>query len=124
MRNELTVVAIRFNTGEDILAFLEGEIDGKLQLAYPHYVKFNPSSQQLMLLPFCSFSDEYLYTIPSSICLFVVTASNDVANRFIDALNQSITETIQTSLAEEEQLDKLESILLDTTYVSGNTTKH
>lgn len=124
MKNDLTVVAIRFNTGEDLLAILEGELDGKLQLAYPHYVKFNSSSQQLMLLPFCSFSDEYLFTIPTSLCLFVVTASDSVANRFIDALNQSITDTIQNTLEEEEQLDKLESLLLNTNYITGNTTKH
>lgn len=104
------VIVIRLINGEDILAILVKELDGKLTVEHPYFVKYNTALSNFGLVPYCHLSDETYYEIDRSKIDFVVTASDDVSRNFI--------KTISSSLFEPSVQSIQSSILV------GNNTKH
>ena len=123
MEDELCVVVIRMNTGEDVLAILLGEYDNMIKVEHPHYVKFD-GRVGIMLIPYCQLSDEKYYEIPKDRAQFLVTASRNVAYRYLDCIDELEAKYTEDLIANDAPLESLEAALKDNNYVSGNDTVH
>ena len=123
MEDEVCVVVIRMNTGEDILAILLGESEGILNVEHPHYVKFD-NRVGIMLIPYCQLTDEKYFEIPAEKTQFLVTASRNVAYRYLDCIDELEAKYTEDIITNDAPLESLEAALKDNNYVSGNDTLH
>jgi hypothetical protein len=82
-----TVVVIRNNKGDDIISILCGEMNGKLKLEYPYFVKLEPHSGTFNMIPYCILSDEIFFELSTDNIEFVVPASDDISSKFLDMID-------------------------------------
>lgn len=124
MSVEPVVVILKLTTGEEVIAIICGEDDGKIMLEHPHYIQYNHTHGTVAMLPFCALSDEKYYEIPKADTRFVVTANQDISSKFFNMVDS--IEAVQTRelLEFEKPLDQLEAGLRQTTFIEGNDTKH
>jgi hypothetical protein len=118
------VVVVRLLKGEDVIAILAGEIENKLRLEYPYFLRYSSINNNLVMHPYCAYTDEVLFEIDVSRVEFVAPARQDISIKFlnmIDTIEQAATEAI---LEEDDALDRFESELHDKTFINGNDTKH
>jgi hypothetical protein len=117
------VVVVRINSGEDILAILHGEFQGKVKLEHPHYIQFNPDRGTFVMVPYCPLSDEKYYQIAQSQIQFVVTANQQISDKFIKMIANDQLELDDDDLFEDQQ-DAVEKAIVGKLLISGNDTKH
>lgn len=118
------VVIIRLHTGDDIIAIITGELDDKVRVEHPYYIKMNTSQGSVGMVPYCALSDEVFFQIDRKKIDFVAVANNDIADKFlkmIDSLEQS---RLNQMLEEDDHADRLEVALLQKNFIEGNDTKH
>lgn len=120
---ESVVVIVRMLSGDQILGIMLGDVDGKVKLEHPHFVKYNPANQTMAMVPFCPLSDEAIYEVPKKDVQFVVTANKEVTQRFFEAVDILEARVHQHSLELEDDYAPLERLVFRN-YVEGNTTKH
>ena len=122
--NDDVVVIVRLNTGEDLIAILHGELDNKIKLEHPYFVKYSAAQGTVGMLPYCALSDETFYDIGRSRIEFVVLANEDISGKFLATLDISpevvAPKEVKSYIEEETSaLDEIRS-----RYIVGNTTKH
>lgn len=121
---EPVVVVVRLNTGDELLAILAGELEGKVKLEHPHYVKFNPTTGTVAMVPYCPLSEEKFYELWRVHCQFVVTAGREISQKFFAMVDTVEAKQHRELLEFEEPLDQLEAAISENTYIPGNDTKH
>lgn len=117
------VVVIRLSEG-DVIAILNGEVDGVLRVEHPYYVMLNSTRNQLMITPYCALSDEIYYEIPRSSAQFVVTASSSVARIFFETVDSHELQQTHEAVVESQEYDEIEATVLNRILAPGNDTKH
>lgn len=118
------VVVIRLNNESDVLGILDHAADDVVRLEHPFTVFVNGEQNTVAMYPYCSLSDETFYEFKRSDFKFLVTASNEIASKFmrmVDSLEQVKTELI---LEEDSNLDQLEAHIMNSVFIEGNNTKH
>jgi hypothetical protein len=118
------VVVVRLNSGDDVLAIIHGESQGKVKLEHPHYIRFNPERGTVAMVPYCLLSDEKYYQIPMSQVHFVVTANQQISDKFIKMINGSDNIEFDDDDVFEDQQDVIETSITGKLLISGNNTKH
>lgn len=116
--NVESIVIVRLNIGDDVIAVLEHKDNGQVKLEHPHYVRFNPVSGTISMFPFCSLSDETKYTLDQTQLTFVVPCNKRLARKFITLLQSSDTHQAWSSWETEEDVPP------PARFVDGNDTKH
>lgn len=118
------VVVIRMHNGDDVIAIITGELDDKVRVEHPYYIKYNPVQGAVGMVPYCALSDEVFFQIDRSKIDFVAVANDDISSKFlrmVDAVDQSR----YTQMAEADgQLDRFQAAVEAKTYIEGNDTKH
>lgn len=110
------VVVINLNSGEDILAILLKKMKSKVRVEYPSYVKYTSSATSLVLYPYCAYSDETVFDIKMSEIRYLVTASQHIADRFLNHIdnlalqNVEVEDYVDTEDQAQELLKIIESI--------------
>lgn len=118
------VVIIRLHNGDDIIAIITGEMDDKLRVEHPYYIKMNTMQGSVGMVPYCALSDEIFFQIDRKKIDFVAVANNDITDKFLRMID-SVEQLRYAQLAEEdESLDRFEASLLQKNFIEGNDTKH
>lgn len=81
------VVVIRMESGDDILAIMRGEFNGKIRIESPYYVKVTAASSNVIMMPYCPLSDERFYELNKDKIEFLVTANRDISIKFLKMLD-------------------------------------
>ena len=121
------VVVIRTKRGDEILAILNGEMDGIVKTEHPYYVRYNPATSNLAMVPYCPLTDEKYFEFNRDNIEFLVTANRDISAKFIrmvDAAENMINAQARDFLEEEEEYDEMDAKLRDKTFIDGNDTQH
>ena len=118
---EPVVVVIRNNKGDDVIAILNGKLDDTLKVEHPYYVRTNPASGTIAMMPYCVLSDETHFELKTHDVEFVVTAAPDITNKFLRMVE--VAARIQTR-AEEQTYDEFAEALSYKNIMDGNDTKH
>lgn len=116
------VIVLRTKTGDEIIAILNGELDGIVKTAHPYYVRYNPMSQNIAMVPYCALSDEKYYEFRRDNLEFLVTANRDISTKFLKMVDATEHLQMVTQL-EDEQEEESESLFAKT-ILAGNDTKH
>ena len=116
------VVVIRMKAGEEILAILVGELDNRVKIEHPYYVTVNAGSGNISMLPYCPLTDEYMFEINRSDINFLVTASEQVATRFISMVDATLSQP--QLVGEDHTSDLISSDVTLANIIPCNTTKH
>ncbi len=90
--NEPTVIVMRLFSGDDLIGILSSINEFKIQLQFPHNVKFNHSTGTVSMTALCPLSDEVFYDFSKAHCQFVVTASAEVTQKFMEMIDSGTTE--------------------------------
>jgi hypothetical protein len=117
------VVVIRLENGDDLLAIMHGELDGKVKIECPYYVKVSHTTSNVVMMPFCPLSDERFFELRTDRIEFLVTANTDISNKFlkmIDSYDQ--LQEVEKQVDPEEAEDIINSF--NTNYIKGSDTKH
>lgn len=118
------VVIVRLNTGDDVIAIIAGEIDGKVRVEYPYYIRYNTGVGSVGMLPYCALSDEIYFEIDRSKIDFVVTANTDITSKFLRMVDDIEQKTLSDSLTSDEPYERYEAAMHNNTFIPGNDTKH
>lgn len=118
---EPVVVVIRTNSGEDLLAILNGELDGTLKVEHPYYVKTNPANGTIAMMPYCVLSNESYFEMKTSNVEFVVTAAPEITSKFLRMLDAA-EQVLQAK--QEDDYDTFAEGLSYKNFLNGNDTKH
>lgn len=104
-----------------MLAILNGELDGTLQVEHPYYVKANPTNGTVAMMPYCVLSNESYFEFKTANVEFVVTAAPDITQKFLNMINvaQQVVHSKQ-----EEEYDAFAEALSYKNFLDGNNTKH
>lgn len=114
------VVTFRMKDGVDILAVIIGELNGVVRVEHPHIVKYYPNDGgYLTMIPYCTLTDETYFEFPKDEMKFLVTASEQIAIKFLAMIATSSIKKVHQHL--QEVLAPLEE---EPSYVEGNETKH
>lgn len=101
-----------------------------VKIEHPHYIKYIPDNGNVVLLPYCLFTDETFFEFKKDKLDFLSTCSSDISNRFLDMLEQKEASKYLKSVAElDNTLDKLEAAINSKsesipTFIEGNDTIH
>lgn len=117
------VVVIRLQNGDDLLAIMQGELDGIVKVETPYYVRVSHSTSNVVMIPYCPLSDERYYEIKKDRIDFLVTANEDISSKFlkmIDSYEQ--VEAIKKQLP-EDTVSEVEDLFAGS-YIKGTDTKH
>jgi len=113
------VIVIRTKAGDDLLAILNGEINGVVKTEHPYYIRFNRESNNIAMIPYCSLSDEKYFEFHRNDLLFLVTANQVISENFMRMVsNHNTVASLQGDEAEAAETT------LPINYISGNVTKH
>lgn len=118
---EPVVVVIRTNSGDDVLAILNGKMDNTLKVQHPYYVKTNPASGTIAMIPYCVLSNEIHYEMKTDAVEFVVTAAPEITSKFLRMIDTA-EKVIQSQ--EEQTYDDFAEALSYKNIMDGNDTKH
>ena len=117
------VVVIRLHDGHDLLAFLLEDTDTYFIVEHPYYVRMD-EKYGVMTLPYCSLTDDIVFHIPKARVQFCLPASRSISYRFLYLIDAFQSEAMQESVEEDTYADRLEALIKQNNYVSGNDTKH
>lgn len=117
------VVVIRLDNGDDILAILEGEIDDKVRVEHPYYVRVSPGTSNVIMMPYCPLSDETFFEFKKSGMQFLVTANSDISSKFLNMIDAAEQLMIAEMLEEDDPLDEMQSAIMSKNFVRGPDTK-
>lgn len=118
------VVVIRMHNGDDVIAIITGELDDKVRVEHPYYIKYNPSQGAVGMIPYCALSDEIFFQIDRSKIDFVAVANNDITEKFLRMIEAVDQGRYAQMLEDDEPLDRLEAAFEAKTFIEGNDTKH
>lgn len=118
------VVIVRMHTGEDIIAIITGELDDKVRIEHPYYIRVNSTQGSVAMVPYCALSDEKFFQIDRSKIEFVALANNDISDRFLKMVDGIERIRLEEILDEDDEIDHLEAKLMQKTFIEGNDTKH
>lgn len=118
------VIIVRTHKNEDIIAIAVGDMDGYLRIEYPFYVKYDHASGNVGMIPYCALSDEISYRISRDKIDFIVTANNEISNKFLDMVDKLEQAKLRAQLREDDLYNALESAITKKAFVDGNDTKH
>lgn len=118
------VVVIRLHNGDDLIAIITGELDDKIRVEHPYYIKYNPTQGAVGMVPYCALSDEIFFQIDRSKVDFVAVANNDISDKFLKMINSVDQLRYAQSMEDDEPIDRLEASLAMKVFVEGNDTKH
>lgn len=121
--NEVVVV-IRLHNGDDLIAIITGEMDDKVRVEHPYYIKYNPAQGAVGMVPYCALSDEVFFQIDRSKIDFVAVANNDISDKFLKMVDSVDQLRYTQSMEDDKPLDRLEASIVQKTFIEGNTTKH
>lgn len=114
------VVTFRMISGEDILAVIVGELDGIVRVEHPHIVKYYPNDGgYLTMIPYCTLTDETYFEFRRDDIKFLVTASEQIASKFLTMIATSSIKKVYDQI--QESLAPLHE---EPSYIEGNETKH
>lgn len=125
--NDICVVIIRLKNDDEIISIFNSENDGIIKVEYPHYVKPEPTTGKILIVPYCPLSDEIFFEFTREDIKFLVTANNSITYDFIEMVNnieQNKEQEIDDIMELEETIDKFESMLKDKFFIISNDTKH
>lgn len=118
------VVVIRLHNGDDVIAIITGELDDKVRVEHPYYIKYNPVQGAVGMVPYCALSDEVFFQIDRSKIDFVAVANNDISDKFLKMVNTLEQSRYDQMIEDDEPLDRLEATISQKTFIEGNDTKH
>lgn len=118
------VVVIRLHNGDDLIAIITGEMDDKVRVEHPYYIKYNPAQGAVGMIPYCALSDEVFFQIDRSKIDFVAVANNDISDKFLKMVDSVDQLRYTQAMEDDEPLDRLEAPIVQKTFVEGNDTKH
>ena len=81
--SELDVVVVRLKNNEEIIGISGGIQKTDLYIEFPHYIRYESSSNSLGIVPYCPFSDQVEYTFNLDDVQFVVPAKKIVSEVFV-----------------------------------------
>jgi hypothetical protein len=116
------VVVLRLESGDDVLAILDGESDGVVRVEHPYYIKIDQDN--VVMMPFCALSDEAFFEFKRDKLQFVVTANINITEKFlkmVDALEYAAT---VRAIEEDDPYDALQTALTNKILIKGSDTKH
>jgi hypothetical protein len=119
--DDYVVVVIRLKAGEDLLAILNGELDNRVLIEHPYYVTYDPSCGNVTMIPYCPLTDEFYFEINRSEINFLVTASRDIATKFLSMVSAAIQ--VPEAIGEDYTADDVGDLTVANMQL-GNTTKH
>ena len=93
--NDLVVV-VRLQNGEDVIGILVNNEEDKIKLYNPYFVRVGVSTN-IIVLPYCYLSDEKYFDFKKSDTMFVVSASESVANRYFELMDSVDEESFSPS---------------------------
>ena len=117
------VVVIRLDNGDDLLAILDGEVNGIIKVEHPYFIKVNPTTSNVIMMPFCPLSDEIHFEFKKSAIQFLVTANSDISSKFLDMVDAAEQLTLAEMLEEDDPLDELQAAIMSKNFVRGPDTK-
>lgn len=118
------VAVIRLHNGDDLIAIIAGEMDNKLRVEHPYYIRYNPAQGAVGMVPYCALSDEIFFQIDRSKIDFIAVANNDISDKFLKMID-SVDQLRHTqAMEDDEPYDKLEAAIVHKTFIEGNDTKH
>lgn len=120
MRDNYVVVFRRRSSDIDIIGIIVGELDGKVRIEHPYYIKYDPAAGNIMMLIYCALTDESYFEFNKSDIEFLVTASSDVASKFLTMIN---TIAAKRDMEHDTSFDSRE-IDHQIQLIAGNNTKH
>lgn len=118
------VVIVHLHSREDVIAILEGEMDGKIRVEHPYYIAFNPQSSSIVMVPYCPYTDEIYYHIDRSKVDYVVVANEDITRKFLHRIDLLEQNRHIEALEEDSYIDQMEAAMSENTFVQGNETIH
>lgn len=118
------VVVIRLNTGEDLLAILHNDLDGRVKVEHPHYVKFNAATGTVVMVAYCPLSDETFYELYRAEIHFLVPANNDITVKFLNMIDALEAKMAQEVIEDTAPIDRIDALLNQKNFIEGNDTKH
>lgn len=118
------VVVIRLHNGDDLIAIITGEMDDKVRVEHPYYIKYNPAQGAVGMVPYCALSDEVFFQIDRSKIDFVAVANNDISDKFLKMVDSVDQLRYTQAMEDDEPLDRLEASIVQKTFIEGNDTKH
>lgn len=118
------VVVIRLNNESDVMGILDSTFEDHVKLEYPFTVFVNSETNSVAMFPYCTLSDEKFYDFKKSDFKFLVTASSEVATKFLKMVDSLEQEKIEYIIEETNDLDRLEAHIQNSIYIEGNNTKH
>lgn len=116
--NDVVVIA-RMNNGDDVIAIIHGQLESKIKLECPHFIRFNPAQGSVAMMPYCVFSDERFYEVDTSRTEFVVVANDEISTRFLAMVHAAN----QLQMPEPEEIPVSDQTL-PASVMQGNNTKH
>jgi len=118
------VVVIRTEGGDDILALMRGELDGIVKIECPYYVKFNPATSNVIMVPYCPLSDERYFELNKGKIQFLVTANKEISSKFLKMVEMRDQLEEFAAATSDPETTEPESDWLSATFVKGSDTKH
>ena len=118
------VVVVKTKQGDEILAILNGEINGVIKVEHPFYIRYNPMTNNIGMTPYCALTDEKYFEFRRENLEFLVTASREIAQKFLRLVEtQEALVSHQSHPADDDEFD-IHSYLGDKTVIPGGSTKH
>lgn len=118
------VAVIRLHNGDDLIAIIAGEMDNKLRVEHPYYIRYNPTQGAVGMVPYCALSDEIFFQIDRSKIDFIAVANNDISDKFLKMVNTLEQSRYDQLIEDDQPYDKLEASITHKTFIEGNDTKH
>lgn len=115
--NSHYVIAFRTKEDIDIIGLIVSDRDGLLEVEHPHFVKYNPATNSLMMMPYCYLTDQTLFEFQRQDLKFVVSASEQVALKFLKLLDTSGSHESISDF--DHPQEDIRTVILE-----GNSTKH
>lgn len=113
--NKDYVVVMRMEDSQiDILGIIISMREDIVKIEHPYQAWYDNNAGTMKLIAYCTLTDQTLFEFKRSKMQFLVPASDDVAEKFLDLIN----EDVPASTAKDTSIDDR------TTFISGNDTKH
>ena len=116
------VVVVRLRTGDEILAILNGELDNRVRIEHPYFVKINPSGSVTMY-PYCPLTDEVHFELERADINFLAVANDEIATKFMRMISVPMHDEPEV-IGEDHTSDLVSSDVTIANIIPGNTTKH
>jgi hypothetical protein len=113
------VIVLRTDDSDVIGIIVKDDQDSVL-IEHPYFIQYNPTSERILLLPYCMYTSETLFVFKKTDIKFLVTASDEVADKFLVTLN---TVEARKQYVSETKLDVMQAKPNNVVMV-GNDTKH